>query len=185
LNWLYWHPSYMLNSHPLFVHFPVALWTAPIIFVVVSLIFRKPFGWNSAPALYAAAIATLVLGVVIGVITVLAGEHAAWTAPHPDAAHELLDDHETAALTSLGLAAVLSIWRLALWQRLRKIQLVFPIGLLALAGLITWTGHLGGQLVYRYGMGTTALKMPVEWSHEYEVTHGEQAGHPGQPAKPD
>ena len=80
------------------------------------------------------------------------------------------------------MAAALAIWRLVLWQRLSKIQAAFPIGLLVLAGLATYTGHLGGQLVYRYGIGTTAVKMPAEWSHEYEVTHGEQPGHPGTPA---
>ena len=177
LNWLYWHPSDMLNSHPLLVHFPIALWTAPIIFIVVSLVFRSIRGRSTAPALQTAATAALVLGAVIAVATAVTGLHAAWTVPHPDAAHELLEDHESAALTSFGLAVVLSVWRLALWERLRKVQAIFPIALLALAVLVTYTGHLGGQLVYRYGIGTTVVKTPTELSHEYEVTHGEEAGH--------
>ncbi len=166
----------MLNSHPLLVHYPIALWTAPIILAVLALIFRKPFGWDWRPALNAGAIAALLLGIAIGVATVFAGEHAAWTAPHPDVAHEIVEDHEDAAITSLVIAGVLAIWRLLLWRPLRKIQFFFPIGLLALAGVVSYTGDLGGRLVYHYGMGTTAVKMPVEWSHEYEVTHGEEAG---------
>jgi uncharacterized membrane protein len=170
LNLLYWHPTFMLNSHPLLVHFPVALWTAAIIFAVLWLIFRKP-------TLEIAAVAALVLGTVIAVVTAATGLHAAWTAPHPDAAHELLGDHENLALASFGAAALLSVWRLILWQRLRKIQSVFPVGLLALAVLVNLTADLGGRLVYHFGVGTTAVKMPTEWSHQYEVTHGEKAGH--------
>lgn len=49
--------------------------------------------------------------------------------PHPQAAHEIMDDHETLALVSFGL---------------------------------------GGKVVYRYGVGTIAVKMPAAWSHEHE-----------------
>ncbi len=170
LNLLLGHPSFMLNDHPLIVHFPIALWTAPIIFAVLWLIFRKP-------TLETAAAATLVLGVVIALIAVATGLHAAATVPHPDAAHELLDDHETLAFVSFGVAAALSIWRLALWQRLARIKTLFPVGLLALAVLVNLTAHLGGELVYRYGIGTTAVKISPELSHVYELSHGEQPGH--------
>ena len=170
LNLLYWHPSFMLNSHPLSVHFPIALWTAAIIFAVLWLIFRKP-------SLDAAAVAALVLGAVIAIVTAATGLHAAATVPHPDAAHELLEDHEDLALASFAVAAVLSIWRLVLWQRLRKIQSAFPVALLALAVLVNLTADLGGRLVYHFGIGTTAVRIPAQLSHEYETTHGEEPGH--------
>jgi uncharacterized membrane protein len=174
---LNWHPSFMLNAHPLFVHYPIALWTAPIILVVLGLIFRKPW-------LETAGAAALVLGTALAFFTAGTGLHAAWTAPHPEAAHEILEDHETLAFTSFGLAAVLSIWRLAFWQRSGRLHFLFPVALLALFVLVSFTGDRGGRLVYRFGVGTTAVKLPSEWSHEYEVTHGEKAGHPAQPEPP-
>ncbi|MFB3880540.1 MAG: DUF2231 domain-containing protein [Armatimonadota bacterium] len=170
LNLLYWHPSFMLNSHPLVVHFPIALWTAAFIFALLWLIFRKP-------TLEASAIGALVLGTAIAVVTAATGLHAAATVPHPDAAHELLEDHESLAIASFVVAAVLSVWRLVLWQKLRKIQAAFPVALLALAVMVNLTADLGGRLVYRYGIGTTAVKISPELSHQYEESHGEQPGH--------
>lgn len=167
----------MLNVHPLLVHYPVALVVAALLFEVLWLLFRRE-------SLYHAATASLALGAVTGIAALVTGLLAGSTVPHSEAAHEIMETHETTALISFGLAAILAVWRL--W-RLRLpgyggFNVVFLFLLLVLTGLIAYTAHLGGQLVYQYGVGGTAVKMPAEdHPHHGQAEpehHHEEGEHP-------
>ena len=65
----------MLNAHPLFVHYPIALLTAALLFEVLWLIFRRE-------SLFHAATAALVLGAVGALAAAASGLQAGAAVPH-------------------------------------------------------------------------------------------------------
>ena len=134
----------MLNAHPLFVHYPIALLTAALLFEVLWLIFRRE-------PLFHAATAALVLGAVGALAAAASGLQAGVAVPHEvPGAHEAMERHEVFALISAGLGLMVAAVRLWLRQRQRVVSL---LALLILAALISYTGYLGGELVYTYGVG--------------------------------
>jgi len=164
----------MLNWHPLFVHYPIALLTSAVFLEVLWLVFRKE-------SLRHAMMAALVLGAVGVVIATATGLQAEATVPHEvPGGHELMETHGRFALISSALAVVLAVWQLWLAQRFVRLRAVFAVGLLALLGLISYTGYLGGDLVYRCGVGGKgglAFQAAPEGGHHHH--------HGGEPAEED
>lgn len=134
------------------VHFPITLFYLTALFEVLYLAFRRD--WLS----YSGFI-LLTLAVLSGAAAGLAG----WISERYVLAHlapsslALLNTHKNFAelsVSTYGLAWLLRAWHL--WQK-RPLQgaartlyyLLILIGL----GLITYTGYLGGSLVYDHGVG--------------------------------
>ncbi len=142
----------MLNYHPLFVHFPIALWIAALIFEALAVI-------RSSDALHRAATWALYLGTLFAIPAVASGLFAADSVPEKGPAHEVVETHENLMLLSSSVALGLSI--LAFFKRnsftagLRKF---FLLALIVLAGLLTIGSDRGAQLVYQYG---TAVNWPA------------------------
>ena len=145
--------------HPAVVHFPIALIMVGAFMAVLAVIFRR---WALPAAL------VLAMGAAGAVVAVETGEEADHDAGRISAqAQEVLKKHAHAAeLTrNLSLAAAgLAIVSLFLG----KIPLVRRIlaGLVAIVALISvWsvaeTGHYGGELVYRNGVGVKVPTQPV------------------------
>src|SRR5438477_12716208 len=115
-------------------------------------------GWlTKRESLKAAALWTLWAGVIGGWIAVIAGLQAEDVIEHGEAVHELLETHETLALTTMGIFTVVLGWKL-----FRRARLTPPeeagLRLLSVAGLVTvgWTGVIGGELVVEHSAGVAA-----------------------------
>ena len=136
----------MDNIHPLFVHFPIAFFTAFFVVDVFGAIARK-LQWRYVASwlLYLGAIATI--------FTVIAGLFAADSVEHGDDVHEIMERHEHIGISVLSLSLFLSAWRLKQWG-LHSVtaNMVF----LSLAGflcvLLSLGADLGGLMVYQYGV---------------------------------
>lgn len=137
----------MPNLHPLVVHFPIALIIMVFVFDLISVLTKNKSILTASHILTVFAVA----GAAVSVITGLIAEESIW---HPQAAHELLETHETVGIIILSLASVLLIFRLALREKLlgRLGWIAVLIGLVGF-GLVGYTGYLGGEIVYRYGAG--------------------------------
>ena len=133
-----------LNYHPMFVHFPIVLWLATLLFQLLAL-------WRSSDEMQRAAAWMLYLGTLGAIVTVLTGLAAQKSVP-PGDAMRAVGIHETLMLVSTSLALALCIFaffaRKNFTAQLRKLML---LGLTVLAVLLTVGADRGAQLVYGYG----------------------------------
>jgi uncharacterized membrane protein len=133
------------NVHPLFVHFPIALLLAAVALEVAWWLARRDWLRNSATV-------SLVLGTLGAIAAVITGLIASEAVKPADAAYSIVEAHESVAISVLCLAVVLTIRRLLNWDC--RLSWLFLLAMLAMAGLVAWTGYLGGRLVFEFGVGT-------------------------------
>lgn len=136
----------MENIHPLFVHFPIAFFTAFFLFDFFGTVAKKE-------KLRYVASCLLYVGTISAAFTVLAGLFAADSVEHGEDVHEIMERHEHIGIAVLSLSLFLSAWRLKQWGLHSKSgNAVF----LCLAGflcvLLSLGADLGGLMVYQYGV---------------------------------
>ena len=144
--------------HSMLVHFPIALLIASVLFDMVGWWFKKESFQDGALWL-------LLMGLLGGVTASVAGSMAEEAAERAGIAESLIETHEMLAFVTLGIFAVLLVGRL-LVLRNQFTQKTFAAYLfIAWIGLgtLSATGHLGGDLVYKYGAGVNvaAVKQGV------------------------
>jgi len=142
----------MLNYHPLFVHFPIALWTAALLFEIAARLAKRD-------ELHRIACGVLALGALASIPTVMSGWSAEAGVPPKGAAHDVKELHETLMVTSSILSGILAALGLFVLPRkpTAALQAAFLVGLLVLVGLMAVGVDRGAMLVYRYGTG-------VDWA---------------------
>lgn len=151
----------MQNLHPLFVHYPVALLLLVPLVDLIGIIRREE--WY-----HRASLLVLFLGVLGAVAAVMTGLLAEESVPHAsEAAHELLETHEALALTTLGVAVAILLWRVGVRRRQARGTLlaILAAEIILLGGLVAATGYFGGELVFEHGVGT-ALTADQPAGHE-------------------
>ena len=133
-----------LNFHPVFVHFPIVLWLAALLFELLAV-------WRGSDELQRTAARMLYLGTLAAIVTALTGLAAQDSVP-PGDARPVVQLHETLMLSATSLAIALSILaflaRKTFTAQLRKVML---LGLVILAALMVIGTDRGAQLVYGYG----------------------------------
>ena len=130
----------MLNFHPLFVHFPIALWIGALVFELAARI-AKNEGWHRT------ACAVLALGALAAVPAVFSGWSAQSAVPEAGAAHDVKELHETLMVTASILSAVLAALGVFILPRrpLAALRAAFLVGLLLLAGLVSLGAARGAR----------------------------------------
>ncbi len=146
-------PDWAPNIHPLLVHFPIALLSAPAAVDVVGWAFRrnKPLR-QLATLLY-------VLGTGGAVAAYLTGRAASQTVWFPGMAQAVLREHWDWASRTIWFFAIVTMVRLVLLRPSRRdpgpaIVAAFALVGLVGIGLLLETGDRGGRLVYQHGVGT-------------------------------
>ncbi len=140
--------------HPAVIHFPIAL---AVVAFLVELIARHP----KARHLEGAAVLLVVLAALGAVAATVTGNLAEEEAVIPAAAGELLEEHEELGERAMWLLLATAAARLGLaWRKLFRGWLPWAYLLLAAAaaGAVGYNGHLGGQLVFRHGVGTAPVQ---------------------------
>ncbi len=172
------------NWHPLFVHFTVALLSVAVLLSVITQFmsagklreqWQLVAQWN------------LWIGAGITVMTVVAGVVAYNSVAHDTPSHEAMTEHRNWALVTAVLFIVLAVWS---WRRAKAglgMSMVLLIALLVSGGLLASTAWLGGEAVYRYGLGVMSLPKTDSHDHdhakesasgEHGHAEGQTAGHP-------
>ena len=139
--------------------------------------------WLKRDSLKAAGFWSLVGGVLGAVLAVASGLIAEDRIQHSEAGHQIMEVHETWAISvSIGFV-VLAVWRL--WRRgvlpgpERAIYLVLAsLGALA----ILYTAHLGGTMVFEHGAGVPTATMEQEIQARMEHQHDEDHDRAAAPA---
>ncbi len=136
--------DFLIPIHPKMVHFPIALFFTALVFDVLSLVFRKKALHQSAIYLY----------VFAALLTPLVVRTGIWEAERLHLNHPLLTKHSLMAQRTMwvSLMSLPVLWFLKN-EFAKYFRAVFLIVLLATVGLVAYTGHLGGQMVYEYGVG--------------------------------
>ncbi|KQO78306.1 MULTISPECIES: DUF2231 domain-containing protein [unclassified Methylobacterium] len=162
------------NWHPVAVHFTVALLiTSSGLFALGTLLGQRPYGG----ALTTAARWNLAMGVGITVATLATGWSAYNTVAHDAASHRNMTIHlRWAVATALVFLAAGGV----AWLERRKSAgagLVLLALLAGGSGALAVTGWLGGENVYRYGLGVMALPTSGDHVHPGGGDHAEGHSH--------
>jgi uncharacterized membrane protein len=164
--------------HALIVSFPVALLTTAVLFEFASLVLRKD-------GLRRTGFALLLAGVIGAGAAVLIGLQAEDAIDHGNAIHRLMEEHETLAYWTLGIFAVLGLWRLVRERKMgtRERIAAFVLSLAGL-GVLVDTGHHGGKMVFEHAAGVPNATLRTELQdrtegHEHRVgePHHDDADH--------
>ena len=163
--------------------FHAAVNDLPAALLLVTVLFDLGAWLTKRESLKAAALWTLWAGVIGGWVAVIAGLQAEDVIQHGEAIHELMETHETLALTTMSIFTVVLAWKL-----FRRARLTPPeelgLRLLGVAGLVTvvWTGAIGGKLVFEHSAGVPTQMMKAEIEnraegHQHEGGEAEEHTH--------
>ena len=153
---------------------PVALLLAAVLFDLLALVtrrqsFRQVGFW------------TMVVGAVGGVVAVLSGLEAEEHIAHGEAVHRVMGTHEQLGLITLGVFAVLTLWRIVRERRMgtRERALSLVLSILGV-GVLFATGFYGGKLVFEHAAGipSEVLQGELQERTEGRHYHGEGEEHP-------
>jgi len=147
--------------HPSLVHFPIALLIAGLCTDVYARARRSLSAGHAATGLY-------VGGVVMGLVTGLAGVLAFYTVPsaHTEQARDQLIWHLGLALVSVVLFAGVAWVRWRGWNALPSVGSL-AVSLVAVA-LLTAAGYLGGHIVYHGAMGVEPNLLSTRLTQDHQ-----------------
>jgi uncharacterized membrane protein len=126
---------------------------------------------------------TMIAGAVGGAAAVISGLQAEEHIDHGEAVHEIMETHEKLALITLGIFAVLALWRIFRERRMggteRGLTLLLSVGGL---GVLIATAVYGGKLVFDHAAGIpspvlrTELMERAEGHHHHEGEEAQEHG---------
>jgi len=136
------------HLHAMVIHFPIALLMIAFLSEIVAFFSKKQFFKR-------ASLYLLILGTLSVIVAYISGSYAGGGMTE-GTLQEPLEMHEEAALVTLCLAIITTLFKVAIyyfnytktWAEWIAI-LLFTL----LFGSIIRTGYLGGQLVYKHGAG--------------------------------
>ena len=160
--------------------FHAAVNDLPAALLLVTVLFDLGAWVTKRDSLKSAAVWTLWAGVIGGWVAVLAGLQAEDAIEHGEAIHDLMETHETLALTTMGIFTAVLAWKLFRRSKLTGVEEA-GLRVLSAAGLVTivWTGVLGGKLMFEHAAGIPSAAMQTEIENR-EAGHGHEAGKAGE-----
>ena len=159
------------NLHPLFVHFPIALWTTSAGFMLASTALGRD-------DLYATGRWLLYLGAGGAAMSVASGLLAADALGHDSAGHDLVHVHRDFMYVASGLGLAAAGSAFAMRRRRGALARQLPAAVLYAAVTVMLLGaDRGAALVYVYGTGVNerapAAKVGREAGHgDLDHDHG-------------
>src|SRR5919107_1331320 len=118
---------------------PTALLLTALLFDIIALATKRE-------AFRLVSFWTLIVGAVGGAAAVVSGLQAEEHIAHGEAVHEVMETHETFALITLGVFAVLALWRIVRERRMAGAERSV-VTLLTLVGVVILfvTANYGGR----------------------------------------
>ncbi|MBI4125747.1 MAG: DUF2231 domain-containing protein [Deltaproteobacteria bacterium] len=150
----------VVNVHPVFVHFPIALFPATLLFYFIGIVWRKE------NLLFAGRLC-LFLTLIASAITVWTGELAEDSFSHSHELHQIMLTHEKIGIGVLILAGVLFFWSFFTCEGRPKRPWLFLLGLVLATLMVLQNGDLGGRMVFVKGAGVKAAVPAEALPHEH------------------
>jgi len=146
----------MESVHPLVVHFPIALLLTALLLDGAAVACKRP-------GLHRVALWNLALGTLGAGVAVWTGHRAAEVAKHTFEIHQVMELHRKLGLATLILGSVVVAIRLLRRDRLgRGGRAATTLFMLTMVGTLVFGAHLGGRLVYEFGVGGSFGHPPAE-----------------------
>ena len=136
------------HIHAMLIHFPIALLMTGFLSEVIALFSKKDFFKHAAFYL-------LLLGALSASAAYISGSYAG-EGIEEGPLEIPMELHENAALVTLWLSIITAMFRVVVYYFKYNRTWTKWVGILlftTLIGAITYTGYLGGQLVYAHGAG--------------------------------
>ncbi len=165
----------LVNVHPLFVHFPIALLLAASALYALGIISKRE-------SFYTGGKWTLFVGTLGATSAVLTGLQAAKTVPHGGETHQIMMVHQYLGIAVLVLSLILSLWLLISKANIpSRGRPLFLLGLLALAAILFQQADFGGRMVFTHGVGVGKKSMMMQGAEAPHQEHaeGHEHGHEG------
>ncbi len=170
--------------------FHAAVNDLPAALLFVTVLFDLGAWVTKRDSLKSAAVWTLWAGVIGGWVAVLAGLQAEDVIEHGDAIHELMETHETVALTTMGIFTVVLAWKLFRRSKLTGAEEA-GLRVLSVAGLVAviWTGVLGAKLMFDHAAGIPNATLQAEIEnrgagHHHDAGEADESAAPADSTKP-
>jgi uncharacterized membrane protein len=144
---------------------PPALLLVAVLFELASVLLNRP-------TFRVVGFWTLITGAVGGVLAVLSGLQAEEHIAHGEAVHRIMETHEKLAFITLGIFAVVAVWRIVRESRMggteRGVVLALSLGGLA---VLLVTAAYGGKLVFEHAAGVPTPVLEAEMHERAEGHH--------------
>lgn len=148
----------VFNIHPVFVHFPIALFPTTLLFYTIGILGKKD------RFLFAGRVC-LFLTLTSVIVTVVTGLLAADSFSHNETIHRILMTHQKIGYAILISGALLFIWSFIRKEGAPRFSRLFLLVLLFTVLMVLQNGDLGGRMVFVEG---AAVKKPVEGHHHHQ-----------------
>jgi uncharacterized membrane protein len=134
--------------HPMLIPFPLALWATSFVVDILFYFLRHPTLLVVAKFMIAAGCLGAIAAAIFGIID--------WLSIKNGDVKKVANWHARLNIAALVVFAISLLLRMGRYSELVGRKLTIPF-LLSLVGviLITISGWLGGELVFRYGVGQT------------------------------
>lgn len=146
-------PRALGRTHPMLVHFPIALLIAGVLFEFIAIVVRRD---RTKPSV--AGLACVTIGALGAGAAAWAGWLNADLETHGRGVADLMETHRWLGIVAASLAGVALIGGLiGMTGKARAMTAVYRIALVLAAGTVGAAGHWGGSMVYGEGYLTEAL----------------------------
>ncbi|MFN0203973.1 MAG: DUF2231 domain-containing protein [Bacteroidia bacterium] len=142
--------------HPLIVHFPIAL------LFFSGALYAFALVKNHANFLQFASLSHLV-GTISIIAAIISGQQAEAQTIHTHDIHAIIERHGLLSWVCIWAFALLYVWQLLrIKKNIAWEKYLFLAVFMGMLGLIGYSAHLGGQMVYEKGAGVTPYKPQLE-----------------------
>lgn len=149
-----------------------ALNDLPAALLLVAVLFDLAAAILTRPPLRTVGFWALVTGAVGGVLAVISGLQAEEHIAHGEAVHRVMETHEELALITLGVFAVLALWRIVRDRRMGNTErMAALVASLGGVGLLLATAVYGGKLVFEHAAGIPTEVLQAEIHERSEGHH--------------
>jgi uncharacterized membrane protein len=149
-----------------------ALNDLPAALLLVAVLFDLAAAVTRRPTLRTAGFWTLVAGAAGAVLAVVSGLQAEEHLAHGEAVHRVMETHEELALITLGVFAVLALWRIVRERRMGSTERAVVLAVsLGGVGALFATAVYGGKLVFDHAAGIPTDVLQAEMHERAEGHH--------------
>jgi uncharacterized membrane protein len=142
-------PEILPNWHPAAIHFPIALAMTTALLLLAARLRPDP------ATLTACARLLLSLAALSAVLAAALGWHAFLTVEHDAAGHRVMLLHRNWAMVSSIVLVAVALWDAWRQRAGQAIHWALLPAMLLISGGLGVTGWLGGEMVYRHGVGVS------------------------------